>query len=159
MIENRSEDFQKNFCGTHFFNPPRYLRLLEIIPTKKTDVDVVDFLMNYGDLFLGKETVLCKDTPAFIANRVGVYSMISGMHTLSKYDFSVSEIDKLTGPVVGRAKSATFRTSDLVGLDTTVNVANNLNNTLIKDESKDTFILPSIVKELHKKKWLGDKTK
>lgn len=159
MLDGRSEDFQKNFCGTHFFNPPRYLRLLEIIPTEKTDSEIVDFLMNYGDLFLGKETVLCKDTPAFIANRIGVYSMMSGMHAISETNFSVGEIDKLTGPVIGRAKSATFRTSDLVGLDTTVNVANNLHAALKDDESKDRFELPSIVKELHERKWLGDKTK
>ena len=159
MLDGRSEDFQKNFCGTHFFNPPRYLRLLEIIPTPKTDPEIVDFLMNYGDLYLGKETVLCKDTPAFIANRIGVYSMMSGMHAISETNFSVGEIDKLTGPVIGRAKSATFRTSDLVGLDTTVNVANNLFAALDKDESKDRFKLPAIVKELHDRKWLGDKTK
>lgn len=159
MLDGRSEDFQKHFCGTHFFNPPRYLRLLEVIPTAKTSPEIVDFLMSYGDLYLGKETVLCKDTPAFIANRIGVYSMMSGMHAISETNFSVGEIDKLTGPVIGRAKSATFRTSDLVGLDTTVNVANNLYAALQNDESKDRFKLPSIVKELHDRKWLGDKTK
>ena len=159
MIDGRSDDFQKHFCGTHFFNPPRYLRLLEIIPTQKTDPEIVDFFMHYGDLYLGKETVLCKDTPAFIANRIGVYSMMSGMHAISETNFSVGEIDKLTGPVIGRAKSATFRTSDLVGLDTTVNVANNLYAALAKDESREQFKLPSIVKELHERKWLGDKTK
>lgn len=159
MLDGRSEDFQKHFLGTHFFNPPRYLRLLEIIPTKKTDPEIVDFFMKYGDLYLGKETVLCKDTPAFIANRIGVYSMMSGMHAIEQTNFSVGEIDKLTGPVIGRAKSATFRTSDLVGLDTTVNVANNLYAGLKDDESKDKFKLPNIVKELHERKWLGDKTK
>ena len=159
MLDGRSEDFQKHFCGTHFFNPPRYLRLLEIIPTEKTDPEITDFFLKYGDLYLGKETVLCKDTPAFIANRIGVYSMMSGMHAISETDFSVGEIDKLTGPVIGRAKSATFRTSDLVGLDTTVNVANNLFEALDKDESKDRFKLPELVKELHERKWLGDKTK
>jgi 3-hydroxyacyl-CoA dehydrogenase len=159
MLEGRSDDFKKHFCGTHFFNPPRYLRLLEIIPTPSTDPEIVDFFMSYGDLFLGKETVLCKDTPAFIANRIGVYSMMSGMHAISKTDFSVGEIDKLTGPVIGRAKSATFRTSDLVGLDTTVNVSNNLYAALKDDESRDRFKLPEIVKVLHEKKWLGDKTK
>ncbi len=159
MLDGRSEDFQKHFCGTHFFNPPRYLRLLEIIPSSKTDPEIVDFFMHYGDLYLGKETVLCKDTPAFIANRIGVYSMMSGMHAISNYDFSVGEIDKLTGPVIGRAKSATFRTSDLVGLDTTVKVATNLYQGLKDDESKDRFKLPEIVKVLHEKNWLGDKTK
>ncbi len=158
MAEGRSDDFKKNFCGTHFFNPPRYLRLLEIIPTPHTDPDVVNFFMHYGDLYLGKETVLCKDTPAFIANRIGVYSMMSAMHTITKYDFSVGEIDKLTGPVIGHAKSATFRTSDLVGLDTTVKVATNLHQSLKHDESVDNFKIPEIVKNLNEKKWLGDKT-
>ena len=159
MSEGRSEDFQKNFCGTHFFNPPRYLRLLEIIPTEKTDQEVVDFLMHYGDLFLGKETVLCKDTPAFIANRIGVYAIMSGMHTIEKMGLSVGEVDKLTGPIIGRAKSATFRTMDVVGLDTTVRVANNLYEALPKDESRENFKLPQIVEELHERKWWGDKTK
>ena len=159
MLEGRSEDFQTHFCGTHFFNPPRYLRLLEIIPTEKTDTVIIDFFMNYGDLFLGKETVLCKDTPAFIANRVGVYSMMSGMHAVEKTGLTVGEVDKLTGPVIGHAKSATFRTSDLVGLDTTVNVANGLYEGLITDESRDNFKLPKMVQELSDRKWLGDKTK
>ncbi|MEP1096753.1 MAG: 3-hydroxyacyl-CoA dehydrogenase/enoyl-CoA hydratase family protein [Cyclobacteriaceae bacterium] len=158
MLEGRSEDFQKHFCGTHFFNPPRYLRLLEIIPTEKTDPEITEFCMKYGDLFLGKETVLCKDTPAFIANRIGVYAMMSGMHVIDKIGLTVNEVDKLTGPVIGHAKSATFRTSDLVGLDTMVNVSNNLHAALAHDESRDVFKLPKIVKELSDKKWLGDKT-
>lgn len=158
MLKDRSEDFQRHFCGTHFFNPPRYLKLLEIIPTQKTDPKIVDFLMHYGDLYLGKETVLCKDTPAFIANRVGVYSMMSGMHAVEKTGLSVGEIDKLTGPIIGHAKSATFRTSDLVGLDTTVNVSTNLYNGLENDESREMFKLPRIVQELSDRKWLGDKT-
>lgn len=159
MAEGRSDDFKKHFCGTHFFNPPRYLRLLEIIPTPDTDPQIVDFLMHYGDLFLGKETVLCKDTPAFIANRIGIYSILSVMHTVEKMDMTVSEVDKLTGPIIGHAKSATFRTMDVVGLDTTVNVANNLYAGLPKDESRDGFKLPGIVKEMYDRKWLGDKTK
>ncbi len=158
MIEGRSEDFQANFCGTHFFNPPRYLKLLEIIPSQKTLPEIVDFLMWYGDLYLGKDTVLCKDTPAFIANRIGVYSMMSGMHSITKFGLTVDEVDALTGPVIGRAKSATFRTSDVVGLDTTINVANNLYATLAHDESRDMFVLPDIVKELQNRNWLGDKT-
>ena len=158
MLKERSEDFRKHFCGTHFFNPPRYLRLLEIIPTTETDPEVVDFLMHYGDLQLGKETVLCKDTPAFIANRVGVYSMMSAMHAVAKTGLGVGAVDKLTGPVIGHAKSATFRTSDLVGLDTTVKVSTNLYEGLPNDESRDNFRLPKVVEELHEKKWLGDKT-
>ena len=158
MLEGRSEDFRRNFCGTHFFNPPRYLRLLEIIPTTETDPKVVDFFMRYGDLYLGKEMVLCKDTPAFIANRVGVYAMVSTMHLVEEMKLSVNEIDKLTGPVIGHAKSATFRTSDLVGLDTTVNVSNNLYQALVHDEARENFKTPKIVQTLYEKKWLGDKT-
>ncbi len=158
MCEGRSEDFQTNFAGTHFFNPPRYLKLLEIIPGPKTKPEVIDFMMDYGDRFLGKETVLCKDTPAFIANRIGVYAIISGMHTIEKMGLSVSEVDKLTGTIIGRAKSATFRTMDVVGLDTTVNVANNLYKTLTEDESRDKFKLPKIVEVPYENKWWGDKT-
>ncbi|WP_026955979.1 3-hydroxyacyl-CoA dehydrogenase/enoyl-CoA hydratase family protein [Algoriphagus vanfongensis] len=158
MCEGRSDDFQENFAGTHFFNPPRYLRLLEIIPGPKTNPEIIDFLMKYGDLFLGKETVLCKDTPAFIANRIGVYAIISAMHTIEKMGLGVSEVDKLTGTVIGRAKSATFRTMDVVGLDTTINVANNLYKALPHDESRDVFKLPKIVEVLYNNKWFGDKT-
>src|SRR5687768_9734995 len=117
MAEGRSEDFQKHFCGTHFFNPPRYLRLLEIIPTPKTDPEIVKFLMHYGDLYLGKTTVLCKDTPAFIANRVGIFAIMKVVDSMRKLDLNIDEIDKLTGPVIGRPKSATFRTSDVVVLE------------------------------------------
>lgn len=158
MCEGRSEDFQKHFCGTHFFNPPRYLRLLEIIPGPKTDSEIIDFLMHYGDLYLGKETVLCKDTPAFIANRIGIYSIMSAMHTIEDMGLTVGEVDRMTGPLIGRAKSATFRTMDVVGLDTTVNVANNLYAGLPNDESKDAFKLPNIVKEVHERGWFGDKS-
>ena len=158
MLDGRSEDFQRHFCGTHFFNPPRYLRLLEIIPTPKTDPEIVDFFMEYGDLYLGKETVLYKDTPAFIANRIGVYGMMSTMHAVDELGLSVNEVDKLTGPVIGHAKSATFRTSDVVGLDTLVNVSNNLYAALEKDESREKFKLPRVVQKLSDEKWLGDKT-
>jgi 3-hydroxyacyl-CoA dehydrogenase len=158
MAEGRSEDFQKHFCGSHFFNPPRYLKLLEIIPTPKTDPAVTDFLMHYGDRFLGKTTVLCKDTPAFIANRVGIYSMVKTIKVVEELGLTVEEVDKLTSVVVGRPKSGTFRLSDVVGLDTTINVSNNLYAGLTNDESKDTFILPEMMKKLQENKWLGDKT-
>lgn len=158
MDEGRSEDFQKHFCGTHFFNPPRYLRLLEIIPTPKTDPAVVEFLMNYGDLFLGKSTVLCKDTPAFIANRIGVFSIMSLFHLVEKMGLTIDDIDKLTGPVLGRPKSATFRTCDVVGLDTLVKVALDVLARCPNDESKDTFKLPAFVQKLVDNKWFGDKT-
>ncbi len=158
MCEGRSDDFKTHFCGTHFFNPPRYLRLLEIIPGPDTKPEIVDFLMHYGDLYLGKETVLCKDTPAFIANRIGVYAIMSAMHIIEDMGLTVGEVDRLTGPLIGRPKSATFRTMDVVGLDTTVNVSNNLRAILKNDESVDTFKLPGIVKELYERNWLGDKT-
>lgn len=158
MAEGRSEDFQKHFCGSHFFNPPRYLKLLEIIPTPATDPAVTDFLMHYGDRFLGKTTVLCKDTPAFIANRVGIYSMMKTMKVVEELGLTVEEVDKLTSVVVGRPKSGTFRLSDVVGLDTTINVSNNLYAGLTNDESKDTFVLPEMMKKLQENKWLGDKT-
>lgn len=158
MAEGRSDDFKKHFCGTHFFNPPRYLKLLEIIPTKDTNSEVIAFLMEYGDLFLGKTTVLCKDTPAFIANRVGVFAIMKVVDAMQKLDLNVDEIDKLTGPVIGRPKSATFRTSDLVGLDTLIKVAANLHKGLPNDESKDLFRMPDVVMKMETNKWLGDKT-
>jgi 3-hydroxyacyl-CoA dehydrogenase len=158
MAEGRTADFQKHFCGTHFFNPPRYLRLLEIIPTPHTDPEVVQFLMHYGDLCLGKTTVLCKDTPAFIANRVGIYAILKVVDTMRKLDLNIDEIDKLTGPVIGRPKSATFRTSDVVGLDTLIKVAQNLHVGLPKDEGREMFRMPEVITKLEQNKWLGDKT-
>lgn len=158
MLEGRSEDFQKHFCGTHFFNPPRYLKLLEVIPTPKTDPAVTDFFMKYGARFLGKKTVLCKDTPAFIANRVGVYSIMSLFHAVEEMDLTVEEVDKLTGPVLGRPKSATFRTCDVVGLDTLVHVANGLTENCPEDEERESFKLPSYVAKMVENNWLGSKT-
>jgi len=158
MAEGRSDDFKKHFCGTHFFNPPRYLRLLEIIPTEFTDKDVIDFLMHYGDLFLGKTTVLCKDTPAFIANRVGVFSIMSIFHIMDKLDLNVDEIDALTGPIIGRPKSATFRTADVVGIDTLVKVAMGVKENCPNDEAKEIFIIPAWLQKMVDNKWLGDKT-
>lgn len=158
MTEGRSDDFRKHFCGTHFFNPPRYLKLLEIIPTPDTDQKVVDFLMHYGDLYLGKTTVLAKDTPAFIANRVGVFAIMDVVQVMSELGLTVEEVDKLTGPVIGHAKSATFRTSDVVGLDTMINVANGLAQNLPNDEAKHVFQLPDFIKKMAENKWLGDKT-
>ena len=158
MAEGRSENFKKNFCGTHFFNPPRYLKLFEVIPTPSTDPEVTKFLLHYGDLYLGKTTVLCKDTPAFIGNRVGVWGLLKVIDSMQKLGLNVDEVDKLTGPVIGRPKSATFRTSDLVGLDTLVKVANNLYAGLPDDEGREMFKLPEVVAKLEENKWLGDKT-
>jgi 3-hydroxyacyl-CoA dehydrogenase len=158
MAEGRSEDFQQHFCGTHFFNPPRYLRLLEIIPTAKTSKEVIDFHMHYGDVFLGKTTVLCKDTPAFIANRVGVFSMMSVVHTMEKLGLSIDEIESLTGPIMGRPKSATFRTADVVGIDTLVKVAKGVADNCPNDEAKAVFNLPTWLEKMVENNWLGDKT-
>ena len=159
MQEGRSEDFKKHFCGTHFFNPPRYLKLLEVIPGPNTDPELVSFLINYGELFLGKTSVLCKDTPAFIANRIGVYSILSLFHLVDKNGLTVEEVDKLTGPIIGRPKSATFRTCDVVGLDTLVHVANGLSVGVPNDTRKEIFTLPDYIKQMVDRKWLGDKTK
>lgn len=158
MAEGRSADFQKHFCGTHFFNPPRYLRLLEIIPTPATDPEVISFLMDYGELFLGKATVLCKDSPAFIANRIGVYAIMKIFHLMEKLDMTVQEIDSLTGPAIGRPKSATFRTSDVVGLDTLVKVARFVYEACPADEARALFLIPSWLEQMVKNNWLGDKS-
>ena len=157
MAEGRSEDFKAHFCGTHFFNPPRYLRLLEIIPTIHTNQDVVDFLMHYGDVFLGKTTVLAKDTRAFIANRVGVFGMMAIMNTMEKLQLSIDEVEALTGPLIGRPKSATFRTADVVGIDTLVKVANGVRDNCPNDEAKDIFNIPAWLTAMLDNKWLGDK--
>lgn len=158
MAEGRSDDFKTHFCGTHFFNPPRYLKLLEIIPTPYTKPEIVEFLMHYGDRFLGKTTVLCKDTPAFIANRVGVYSIMALLHLVEKMDLTVEEVDKFTGPVLGRPKSATFRTTDVVGLDTMIKVAKGIEDNCPNDKARHLFKLPNYVVQMEQKKWLGDKT-
>ncbi len=159
MIEGRSEDFCKNFCGTHFFNPPRYLKLLEIIPSKKTEESLIQFLMSYGEKFLGKKTVLCKDTPAFIANRIGIAGIAALFKIIKELQLSIEEVDSLTGPIIGRPKSATFRTCDLVGLDTLYNVAKGVYENCPNDENRDVFKLPDFIDKMLQKKWLGDKTK
>ena len=159
MLDGRSDDFKKHFAGTHFFNPPRYLPLLEVIPTKETAPEIIDFYMSFGSKILGKKTVLCKDTPAFIANRVGVYSIMALFHAVGEMDLSIEEVDKLTGPVLGRPKSATFRTCDVVGLDTLVHVANGLKENCPDDEERALFEVPSFVQKMVENNWLGSKTK
>jgi 3-hydroxyacyl-CoA dehydrogenase len=158
MTEGRTDDFKKHFCGTHFFNPPRYLRLLEIIPTPHTDPAIVDFLMNYGDLYLGKTTVLCKDTPAFIANRIGVFGIMSLFGLIDKMGLTIDEVDALTGPIIGRPKSATFRTADVVGIDTLVKVAKSVADNCPDDEARTVFNIPQWLNKLVENNWLGDKT-
>ncbi|MDM9630593.1 3-hydroxyacyl-CoA dehydrogenase/enoyl-CoA hydratase family protein [Robiginitalea aurantiaca] len=158
MSEGRSEDFQQHFCGTHFFNPPRYLKLFEVIPGPKTKKDVLDFLISYGEKFLGKTSVLAKDTPAFIGNRIGIFSIMSLFHTIKDLGMTIEEVDKLTGPVIGRPKSATFRTVDVVGLDTLVHVANGIGANCPKDERHELFQLPDYIDKMVKESWLGSKT-
>jgi 3-hydroxyacyl-CoA dehydrogenase len=154
LAQDRSADFCAHFCGTHFFNPPRYLPLLEIIPTKQTLPEVRDFLLAYGQRYLGKTTVLCKDTPAFIANRIGVFSMLDVIAIQQKLGLRIEEIEKLTGPVIGHPKSATFRTADVVGLDTLLKVADGLNQAL----GKQVLTIPGFLRKMGENKWLGDKT-
>lgn len=158
MSEGRSEDFQKHFCGTHFFNPPRYLKLFEIIPGPKTAPEVLDFFNSYGEQFLGKTTVVAKDTPAFIGNRIGIFSIMSLFHAVKEMDLTIEEVDKLSGPVIGRPKSATFRTVDVVGLDTLVHVANGIRENCPKDERASLFQLPEFINTMMKNNWLGSKT-
>ncbi|WP_283635682.1 3-hydroxyacyl-CoA dehydrogenase/enoyl-CoA hydratase family protein [Aquaticitalea lipolytica] len=158
MSEGRSEDFQKHFCGTHFFNPARYLKLFEIIPGPKTDASVLEFLNGYGEQFLGKTSVVAKDTPAFIGNRIGIFSIQSLFHAVKDLDLTIEEVDKLSGPVIGRPKSATFRTVDVVGLDTLVHVANGIRENCPNDERKELFVLPDFINKMMENKWLGSKT-
>lgn len=159
MTEGRSEDFQKHFCGTHFFNPPRYLRLLEVIPTPLTDQSVVDFFMDYGDKFLGKETVLCKDTPAFIANRVGVYTMAKIYQLTAELGLKIEETDKLTGGAIGRPNTGTFKLGDLVGNDTGTKVMIGIKENCPNDEQAGAFETPAYVQFLLENKFFGNKTK
>ena len=159
MSEGRSEDFQQHFAVTHFFNPPRYLKLFEVVPSPKCKQEVTDFLMMYGDKFLGKTSVLAKDTPAFIGNRIGIFGIMSLFHVVKEMDLTIEEVDKLTGPVIGRPKSATFRTIDVVGLDTLVHTANGVKDNCPNDEMKDQFVIPDFVNKMMENKWLGSKTK
>jgi len=159
MSEERSEDFQAHFCGTHFFNPARYLQLFEIIPGPKTHPEVIDFLFDYGSKFLGKTSVIAKDTPAFIGNRIGIFGIMSLFHQVKELGLTIEEVDKLTGPVIGRPKSATFRTVDVVGLDTLVHVANGIYANCESDEAHDLFQLPDFIQKMMENNWLGSKTK
>ena len=157
MAEGRSEDFQKHFLGTHFFNPPRYLKLLEIIPTKKTDPDVLRYMRTFGEDILGKGVVVAKDTPNFIANRIGTYGLLVTINEMKNGGYSIGEVDSVTGPMIGRPKSATFRTLDVVGLDTFVHVAQNVYQQSVGAEKK-MFETPNFMTEMLKKGWLGSKS-
>lgn len=158
MLEGRSEDFRKHFCGAHFFNPPRYMRLLEVIPTNETDQEVIDFFMHYGDRYLGKQTVLAKDTPAFIANRIGVYAMAKIYQLTTEIGLSISEVDALTGPAIGRPNTGTFRLGDLVGHDTAAKVIQGIRQNCPDDEQANAFDIPQYLQFLLDNNFLGNKT-
>ncbi|MDQ0215131.1 3-hydroxyacyl-CoA dehydrogenase [Oikeobacillus pervagus] len=157
MSEGRSEEFQKHFLGTHFFNPPRYLKLLEVIPTKQTSPEVLEFMKQFGEDVLGKGVVLAKDTPNFIGNRIGTYGLLVTVQEMLKAGLSVGEVDSITGPLIGRPKSATFRTLDVVGLDTFIHVANNVYEK-VEGEEKKIFEIPSFMKTMLENGWLGSKS-
>ena len=158
IAEGRSDDFRRHFCGTHFFNPPRYLPLLELIPGPDTDPAVIDFLEEYGSRILGKVAVRCKDTPAFIANRVGVFGIMGLFHLVEEMGLTVEEVDRLTGPVLGRPKSATFRTADVVGLDTLIKVAKGVQENCPDDEQNALFAIPEYLRKMEENGWLGSKS-
>lgn len=158
IAEGRSEDFRRCFCGTHFFNPPRYLRLFEIIPGPDTDPEVLDFFMDYGDRFLGKVSVMAKDTPAFIGNRVGVYAMAKIYQLTTELGLRIETVDKLTGPALGRPKTGTFRLGDLVGHDTAAHVMTGIRENCPDDEQAAVMQIPAYFQFLLDNGFLGNKS-
>src|SRR5277367_3379450 len=158
IAEGRSEDFQQHWAGTHFFNPPRYMKLVELIAGPKTKPEVLQLLDETCDLRLGKGVVRAKDTPNFIANRIGTFSMLNALHQMQALEMTIEEVDACTGPAIGQPKSATFRTGDLVGLDILVHVVRNIYETAANDEKRETYRIPAFAEEMMKRGWLGDKT-
>ena len=158
IAEGMSEEFQQHWAGTHFFNPPRYLKLVEVIPGPKTSREVVETLREFCDRRLGKGVVIAKDTPNFIANRIGTFSMLNALRLMGTLGMTVEEVDACTGPAAGWPKSATFRTADIVGLDVLVHVVKNIYETVPNDESREMYKVPALVEEMAKRGWLGDKT-
>ena len=158
IAEGLPEEFQQHWAGTHFFNPPRYLKLVEVISGPKTSREVLDTLADFCDRRLGKGVVFAKDTPNFIANRIGTYSMLNALRLMSTLGMTIEEVDACTGPAVGWPKSATFRTADIVGLDVLTHVVTNIYETAPHDESRESYKVPALVEEMAKRKWLGDKT-
>jgi 3-hydroxyacyl-CoA dehydrogenase len=159
MCEDRSENFRKHFAITHFFNPPRYMKLLEIVPNPDTLPEVIETLADICEKVLGKGVVYAKDTPNFVANRIGTYNMFSVINAMVEMGLTVEAVDKLTGPVIGNAKSASFRTADLVGLDTLLHVAGNVYEGCPDDEKRAVFKPPDFINQMVEKKLLGEKTK
>jgi 3-hydroxyacyl-CoA dehydrogenase len=158
IAEGMSQEFQEHWCGTHFFNPPRYLKLVEVIPGPKTSADVLETLRDFCDKRLGKGVVEAKDTPNFIANRIGTFSMLNALRLMGELDMTVEEVDACTGPAVGWPKSATFRTADLVGLDVLTHVIKNIYETAPNDESHERYKVPALLADMTARGWLGDKT-
>ena len=158
IAEGMSEEFQEHWAGTHFFNPPRYLKLVELIPGPKTSSEVLETLAEFCDRRLGKGVVVAKDTPNFIANRIGTFSMLNALRLMDKLGMTIEEVDACTGPAIGQPKSATFRTADIVGLDVLMHVVKNIYETATDDESREMYKVPELVEEMARRKWLGDKT-
>src|SRR5215470_16941105 len=158
IAEGLPEEFQQHWAGTHFFNPPRYMKLVEIIPGPTTSPEVIATLSDFCDRRLGKGVVLAKDTPNFIANRIGTFSMLNALRLMQSLGMTIEEVDACTGPAVGWPKSATFRTADIVGLDVLMHVVKNIYETAPNDESRETYKIPALIDEMARRKWLGDKT-
>ena len=158
IAEGMTEEFQQHWAGTHFFNPPRYLKLVELIPGRKTSSEVLETLAEFCDRRLGKGVVVAKDTPNFIANRIGTFSMLNALRLMTKLGMTIEEVDACTGPAIGQPKSATFRTADIVGLDVLMHVVKNIYDTAVNDESREMYKVPEFVEEMARRKWLGDKT-
>ncbi|HVF91323.1 MAG TPA: 3-hydroxyacyl-CoA dehydrogenase family protein, partial [Blastocatellia bacterium] len=157
MADGLSDDLRKHFLGTHFFNPPRYLKLLEIIPTPETLPGVVEFVARFCDQRLGKGIVLAKDTPNFIGNRIASFSSLNTIKVMVEGGYTIEEVDAMTGPLIGRPKSASFRTADLVGLDTSLYVADNLYEAVPEDEMREVLKAPDFLREMVKRGWTGNK--
>jgi len=158
IAEGMSEEFQQHWAGTHFFNPPRYLKLVELIPGPKTLPEVIETLGDFCDRRLGKGVVIAKDTPNFIANRIGTFSMLTSLSLMTRFGMSIEEVDACTGPAIGWPKSATFRTADIVGLDVLANVVRNIYENAAQDESRELYRVPPLVGEMITRGWLGEKS-
>ena len=158
IAEDLSEDYQECFLGAHFFNPPRYMYLIELIPTDATRPDIVEFISDFAEHTLGKGVVRCKDTPNFIANRIGIFSVLHTIHLMLEEGYTIDEVDAITGPPMGRPRSATFRLGDIIGLDVLVDVANNVYENATNDEQREVFRVPDFILQMVEKGWLGEKT-
>ena len=158
IAEGLPEEFQQHWAGTHFFNPPRYMKLVEVVGGPRTLPEVLIALSDFCDRRLGKGVVFAKDTPNFIANRIGTFSMLNALKLMSTLGLTIEEVDVCTGPAVGWPKSATFRTADIVGLDVLMHVVKNIYETAPSDESREAYRVPALVEEMAKRGWLGDKT-